>query len=122
MVIGFAILDAILRNKNRPLRSMKTCGLPIRMLELPNDRMGVTSLKPRESLTLHQQPPRQASMNSSIYDGADFDQNTSVRGRRRQRNPENWAFNIAKRKRNKGEENVDKKGKQVKSREMQWLW
>ncbi|GFN90284.1 hypothetical protein PoB_001679000 [Plakobranchus ocellatus] len=58
-------------------------------------------------------------MNSSICDGADFDQNTSVRGRRRQRNPENWAFNIAKRKRNKGEENVDKKGKQVKSREMQ---
>ncbi|GFN99883.1 hypothetical protein PoB_002638900 [Plakobranchus ocellatus] len=59
-------------------------------------------------------------MNSSTCDGADFDQNTSVRGRRRQRNPENWAFNIAKRKRNKGEENIDKKGKQVKSREMQY--
>ncbi|GFO30274.1 hypothetical protein PoB_005677900 [Plakobranchus ocellatus] len=43
--------------------------------------LGVTNLRPCESLTLHQHLFRQASMNSSTCDGADFDQNTSVRGR-----------------------------------------
>ncbi|GFO27799.1 hypothetical protein PoB_005430400 [Plakobranchus ocellatus] len=77
-------------------------------------------LRPCKSLTLHQHPPRQASMNSSTCDGAGCDQSTPGRGRRRQGNPENWAFNIAKRKRNEVEKNVDKKGKQVKPRVMEY--
>ncbi|GFR88390.1 hypothetical protein ElyMa_000769000 [Elysia marginata] len=43
---------------------------------------------------------------------------SSARGRRRSRDPRNWACNIAKRKRNLGGEYVSRKGKTVRARKM----